>query len=153
MVAPSTHVVISIGRTRIFLNNFHGMYGLLLQPKEVIEAGKGAADTLTQTVLGSLVVLLLIGIGLVLWLAWRTKQSELNTLKEVMKASADERVEAKEFAQSQTKAYEDLAGHVNDGFDELKSAVKSNGTRTDALANAVPNVDTKLYYAGRGRDS
>jgi uncharacterized protein HemX len=128
------------------------MYGLLLQPKEVIEAGKNAADTLTQTVLGSLVILFAIGIGLVLWLAWRTKQSELNTLKEVMKASADERVEAKEFTQSQTKAYEALAGHVNDGFEQLKSSVKANGTRTDALANSIPDVDTKLYYAGRGRD-
>lgn len=129
------------------------MYGLALQPKEVLEAGKDAASTLTQTVLGSLVIILTIGIGLVLWLAWRTKRSELETLKEVMKASADERVEAKEFAHTQTKAYEDLADVVGDGFDAVKSAVKSNGTRIDALANATPAVDTKLYYAGRGGSS
>ncbi|KKM01996.1 hypothetical protein LCGC14_1788850 [marine sediment metagenome] len=128
------------------------MYGLSIQPKEVLEAGKDAADTLTQTVLGSLVILLVIGIGLVLWLAWRTKQSELETLKEVMKASADERVGAEKFAQSQTKAYEDLANVVGDGFDELKTAVKSNGIRTDALANAIPDLDTKLYYASRGNN-
>ena len=129
------------------------MYALSMQPKEVIEAGKDAASTLTQTVLGSLVILFMIFTGVALWLAWKAKQSELETLKEVMKASADERVEAKEFAQSQTKAYEDLAGVVNDGFDELKTAVKSNGTRIDALANATPAVDTKLYYASRGGSS
>ena len=128
------------------------MYGLSLQPKEVLEAGKAASDTLTQTILGSLVILLTIGIGLVLWLAWRAKQSELNTLKEVMKASADERVEAKEFAQSQTKAYEGLAGVVSDGFENLEKRAKSNAKRIDALANADPNVDQKLYYAGRGGD-
>lgn len=126
------------------------MYLFASQPKEVLESGKAAADTLTQTVLGSLVVLFMIFTGVALWLAWKAKQSELATLKEVMKASADERVEAKEFALSQTKAYEDLGRSVNDGFGEVKGQVKNNGKNIDALANSIPDLDTKLYYASKG---
>lgn len=128
------------------------MYFLALQPKEVLESGKAAADTLTQTVLGSLVVLFMIFTGIAVWLAWKAKQSELNTLKDVMKASADERVEAKEFAMSQTRAYEALAEAVDEGLEDVRTSVKSNGKNIDALANAIPDLDTKLYYASKGSD-
>lgn len=128
------------------------MYSFAMQPKEVLESGKAAADTLTQTVLGSLVVLFMIFTGIAIWLAWKAKQSELATLKEVMKASADERVEAKEFAMAQTKAYETMAVAVDEGFEGVKASVRSNGKNIDALANAVPDLDTKLYYASKGSE-
>lgn len=138
-----------------------------LQPTEVLEAGEKAADTLTQTVLGSLVVLFFLSTGAALWLAWKAKQGELNTVKEILEANAEEKVAAKDLALEQTKAYQDLAKVVESHStelgrlkEELAKAMKDGGSlsaqeirglgrRIDALAGALPNLDTTKYYSGR----
>lgn len=138
-----------------------------MQPKEVLDAGSKAADTLTQTVLGSLVILFMIATGVTLWLAWKAKQGELKTVKDFLKAQGDERVAANDLALEQTKAYQDLAdvveqhsGEIGRLKDELAAAVRDGdgtaaaaidrlGKRIDSLADSIPNVDVPKYYRGR----
>jgi len=138
-----------------------------MQPKEVLDAGSKAADTLTQSVLGALVVILVITTGVGLWLAWRAKQGELNTVRDLLEANAEEKVAAKDFALEQMKAYQglaevvedhsrklerlgdDLGRAVRDGDGASSAALKELGKRIDSLAGAVPGVDTKKYYEGR----
>lgn len=154
------------------------LLALSMQPKEVLDAGSKAAGTLTQTVLGSMVVILVITTGVGLWLAWRAKQGELNTVRELLEAHADEKIAAKDLAMEQTKAYQDLADVVEDHGRELEhlkedlgkavrdgdgastaaiqkleaaltASMEKLGKRVDSLAGAVPGVDTKKYYEGR----
>lgn len=147
------------------------MLALAMQPKEVLEAGSKATDTLTQTVLGSLVVIFIITTGVALWLAWKAKNGELATVTKMLEAKADERVAANDLSLEQTKAYKELAevvdsnsatlteisrqlkDAVEDGDGETARAVEELGRRlgkrVDALANAAPGVDLPKYFAGR----
>lgn len=148
------------------------------QPKEILEAGGKAADTLTQTILGSLVVILMITNGIALWLAWKSKQGEISTIKDLVNANADEKMAAKELAMAQVKAYEGLLNTVEDQGRYISSlevrvssleaslqgsiagsttrvteAVSDLGTklgkRIDSLANSTQSVSVEKYYAGR----
>lgn len=148
------------------------------QPKEVLEAGAKATDTLTQSVLGSLIVILVIVVFLLLRMLWKSKTDEISLLKEVMNANADERVASKEFAQEQLKAYERLADTVNDltlrienmdkrvdeDSESIISEIKKSllivdesvkgstvkiGKRVDLLVDMSENVDKLGYYAKR----
>ena len=140
---------------------------LLMQPKEILEAGSKAAGTLTQTILGSLIVILVITTGIGLWLAWKAKQGELNTVRDLFEAHADKKIAAKDLAIEQTKAYQELADIVEDRGKDLErlkedlskdvqdgnvastAAIQSLGKRIDSLAGAIPGVDPKKYYEGR----
>lgn len=141
------------------------------QPKEVLEAGGKAADTLTQTILGSLVVILMITNGLALWLAWKAKQGEISTIKDLVNANADEKMAAKELAMAQVKAYEEIANTVEEQGKRITSLEASMqgsiagsatkitetvndlgmklGKRVDSLANSTQGVSVEKYYAGR----
>lgn len=137
------------------------------QPKEVLDAGSKAADTLTQTVLGSLVVVFIITTGVALWLAWRAKQGEIATIKDLVNANADEKMAAKELAMAQVKAYEELAeaveaqgqkisnlegalqGTVAGSAMKITDSVDKLGKRIDSLANSSEGVSAEKYYSGR----
>ena len=113
-------------------------------------------------------MLLLIGCGLLIWLLLKAKQSEIQTLKDVAGVAGKERVEAEKTAMAQTKAYEELASVMGDGFEkvgkdmgELEGRVtskvedavkasKGNGKRLDAIAHADGNVDESKYFERRG---
>lgn len=114
-------------------------------PKEVLEAGSQAADTLTKSVLGSLVVLFIITTGIAIWLAWKAKQSELDSIKQIMSAQTEDKVEAKEFALAQNKVYEDVAKAVG----ENSKATEKLAKRIDSLARAIPGVDIQKFFAER----
>jgi uncharacterized protein HemX len=122
------------------------MVGFIAQvPKEVLDAGGQAADTLTKSVLGSLVVLFVIATGAAIWLAWKSKQSELDSIKQMMAAQNEKELKAQQFDQAQNELYKDVAKAVGDAT----KSIDKLGRRIDTLAATIPGVDPKKYYEGR----
>jgi hypothetical protein len=114
-------------------------------PDGVIDAGKKAGETLSQTALGSLVVILFIVAGVAVWLAFRAKESEIKTWKEVAEIKSSLFQETREAISAQTKAHEDLAKLV-EGTNKITVDL---GKRIDSLAKADSNVDISKYFSKR----
>lgn len=144
--------------------NTRAVLCLASQPKEVLDAGAGAADTLTKTVLGSLIVVLTIAVGLLVWLLIRAKNQHLEDKDKMASTMKDLALEQRGLTHESEKAFSavvdavgDLAsdiGHmktdVSARLDSLKGAVDGTSKRVDAMAVASKDVDQNKYLAAKG---
>jgi len=145
------------------------------QPKEVLDAGSAAADTLTRTALGSLVVLLLIFCGLLGYLVVRAKNAHLSDKDTMRGELLAQALRSQQLAQETNKSNDALVrateaqtehvGRLTDSVDKMRESLSdvNNATRNscrgadrastkiDALAMSMPGVDRDKYWTGSKR--
>lgn len=132
----------------------------------VVGAGSDAAATLTQTALGSLVVVLLIVAGLLGWLVVKAKNAHL-TDKDVMREEMlRQAIQSRELAAETSRVYEALtrqAQNTEQKIDRLViqaadierkmtsladscEQIERVSAKIDALALATPGVNRDKYF-------
>lgn len=121
------------------------------QPKEVIEAGTAAADTLTRTVLGSLVVLLMIIVGLIGWLLVKAKNEHLTDKDVMRKEMLAQALKSQELAEATNRSNdalmresEGLAAEVSNNNDRLQRLETTNGERLQRFESAMMDRCAKV---------
>lgn len=137
--------------------------------EKVAEAGSQAVDTLTQTALGALLVLLAIACGLLGWLVIKAKNAHLAD-KDVMREELlKHAIQSRELAAENARAYEQFAeaarrseDRAEDVLTELEAVTKrvskidatcdnrcaaaeKTGEKVDALAISIPGLDRDKY--------
>jgi uncharacterized protein HemX len=139
-------------------------------PEDVVKAGADAASTLTQTALGSMLVLTLIVCGLLGWLVVKAKNAHLADKDVMREQMLQQAIQSRELAAETTRGYEALmrlvqanseqSAQVLAGLGKLSEQVRTMASdsaghcrdaeqvsaKIDALVLAIPNVDHDKYY-------
>jgi uncharacterized protein HemX len=119
---------------------FHllAMAASMMGPTEdVAKAGSDAASTLTQTALGSLVVLLLIVCGLLGWLVVKGKNAHL----------ADKDVMREEMLKQAIQSRE-LAGETSSAYEQLAEAARRSEQRSDRVLDEIEDLTKRMSSIG-----
>lgn len=131
---------------------------LAAQTKEVAEAGSKAADTLTQTVLGSLVILLLIVCALIGYLLVKAKNEHIKD-KDTQRAELlEQALKSRELAAASTKSTEALVRESEamaaelakntEHLQRVEMAVNDKIGKVDALQTTMNRIDAAMTDVG-----
>jgi uncharacterized protein HemX len=139
-------------------------------PTEVVKAGTDAASTLTQTALGSMLVLTLIVCGLLGWLVVKAKNAHLADKDVMREEMLKQAIQSRELAEATTRGYDALMRNVEANSQQsaqmlaeltkiseaMRGMVAESAghcrdaeqlaSKIDALVLAIPGVDRDKYY-------
>lgn len=132
-----------------------------LQPKEILDAGKNAASTLSQTQWGSIVVILFIILVLLGALIWKAKNDHLkdkDKMHSLLNDQAKEAVALTTTMSNMCKVMNERLDDVERGMDEkltvldgqIKSGFESTCKSIDAHVMSCPSSDKAKYMSRRG---
>jgi hypothetical protein len=137
----------------LYLSKMLEMKGLLVlalaQPHKVLEAGGEAADVLTRTVLGSLVVLLMISCGWLIRMLVKAKNEHIK-----------DKGDTTETLTAQIVGFKQMIADTNKSYDAVAAALAANTKATHNLAKRIeahalscPNLDQSKYLSAKGGGS
>ncbi|HER54518.1 MAG TPA: hypothetical protein ENO13_01310 [Candidatus Bathyarchaeota archaeon] len=128
------------------------------------EGGKSALKGLVQAFinagpLGLAAFIFILATFILGYLAWKSKQEQIQFMDSVIEAGKEEVRENQNFTNTQTKAYLELAETIKESNTKLHELVKALSAaekkltkRVDAIALSDPHVNTSKYLAQRGED-